>query len=193
MRELGATGFELGSVNSIASLGSTLLAIPLGILHDKYSLRKLFVFGTGLVALASFFYAVAVNWIMIIPAIILTQISMRFHCNVICDLSLQNETRSTAKSLCEGVGSTPSLFAPLVATYLITFFGGTNVEGIRPLYWIQLVANILLFILLILVSYYEIFRTTFLSANAIRLGLCLQAFMYLRPLRALVRSNRSRL
>lgn len=143
--KLGASPVQLGSVNSLAGFGSTLLAIPIGLMHDKYSLRKLFVFGCGLVTISSLLYALAPNWMMIIPAIILARLAMRFHCSMICDVSLKSENRATAKALCEGTGSTPSLIAPLVAAFLITFFGGMSAEGIRPLYWIQFVAYSILF------------------------------------------------
>lgn len=143
--KLGASPVQLGSVNSLAGLGSTLLAIPIGLMHDKYSLRKLFILGCGLVTISSLLYALAPNWTMIIPAIILARLAMRFHCSVICDISLKSESRATAKALCEGTGSTPSLLAPMVAAFLITFFGGISAEGIRPLYWLQFIAYSILF------------------------------------------------
>ena len=37
VRELGASPVELGSLNSIAGFGSTLLSIPIGLFHDKFS------------------------------------------------------------------------------------------------------------------------------------------------------------
>jgi len=65
-------------------------------------------------------------------------------CVVICDLSLPNEDRATGKALCEGVGALPTLLSPTVAALLVTMFGGMNVEGIRPLYWIQFAAQVIL-------------------------------------------------
>ena len=59
VRELGASPVELGAVNSISSIGSTLLAMPIGFLHDKYSLRKLFIFGSLLTVIASLLYAIS--------------------------------------------------------------------------------------------------------------------------------------
>jgi MFS family permease len=149
VRELGASPVQLGSVNAVASLASTALAVPIGALHDRYSLRRLFVFGSALVAIASLFYAFAYSWVMIIPAIILTKITARFHCSVICDLSLETPSRATGKSLCEGLGSIPSLFAPLMAAVLITHFGGISVDGIRPLYWLQFAAHAVLFLFIV--------------------------------------------
>jgi Na+/melibiose symporter-like transporter len=88
---------------------------------------------------------------MIIPAIVLTKIISRFHCSVICDLSLKTESRATAKSLCEGLGSIPSLLAPILAAFLITLISGhISAEGIRPLYWLQFLVHALLLIFIVL-------------------------------------------
>jgi MFS family permease len=66
-------------------------------------------------------------------------------CVIICDLSLHNEDRATGKALCEGLGALPGLFAPTMAAFLVTWFGGLNAEGIRPLFWIQFIARVILF------------------------------------------------
>jgi hypothetical protein len=67
-------------------------------------------------------------------------------CVVICDLSLPNEDRATGRAICEGIGSLPTLLSPTIAAILVSWFGGMNVEGIRPLYWIQFSTRVLLFI-----------------------------------------------
>lgn len=145
--ELGATPVQLGEVNGFAGLASTLIAIPVGWLQDKYSLRKIYTIGIGLFAVVSLLYALAVNWVMIIPAIFLAQFAMRQgSCVIICDVCLESGDRATGKALCEGIGSAPSLIAPILAAFIITFFGGISVEGIRPLYWIQFVARCALFV-----------------------------------------------
>jgi MFS family permease len=149
VRELGADPVQLGIVNSLAGIGNTILAIPVGWMHDKYSLRKLFLFGRVLLVFSSLFYALAFDWIMIVPAIVLARVSMRFHCGSICDISLKNEDRATGKALCEGVGSIPSLAAPTIAALLIAFFGGISSEGIRPLYWIQFITRCGLFVYIV--------------------------------------------
>ena len=97
-------------------------------------------------------YAVACSWEFIIPAILISGLGMRLgSCVVICDLSLPNEDRATGKALCEGIGALPTLFAPTLAAILITWFGGINAEGIRPLYWIQLAARVILCVYVVLV------------------------------------------
>lgn len=147
IRELGASPVELGAVNSASGIGSTLIALPLGFLQDRYSVRKIYLSGVALLTLVPLLYAVAYRWEFIAPAILISGLGMRLgSCVVICDLSLPNEDRATGKALCEGIGALPTLFAPTMAAILITWFGGINVEGIRPLYWMQFAARIILFI-----------------------------------------------
>lgn len=57
-----------------------------------------------------------------------------------------NEDRATGKALCEGIGALPGLLAPTAAAVIITWFGGLTAEGIRPLFWIQFVVQIILFL-----------------------------------------------
>ena len=147
IRELGASPVELGAVNSASGLGSTLISLPLGYVQDRYSVRKIYLLGVSLLTLVPLLYAVAYRWEFIVPAILISGLGMRLgSCVVICDLSLPNEDRATGKAMCEGIGALPTLFAPAIAAVLITWFGGMNAEGIRPLYWLQFVAHITLFI-----------------------------------------------
>ncbi len=146
IRELGASPVELGTVNSASGLGSTVISLPLGYLQDRHSVRKIYLAGVALLTLVPLLYAVAYRWEFIVPAILISGLGMRLgSCVVICDLSLPNEDRATGKALCEGIGALPTLFAPTLAAILVTWFGGINAEGIRPLYWIQFLTRILLF------------------------------------------------
>jgi MFS family permease len=146
IRGLGASPVELGAVNSASGLGSTLISLPLGYFQDRYSVRKIYLLGIAVLTLSPLLYAVAYNWVFVVPAIFISGLCMRLgSCVIICDLSLPNEDRATGKALCEGIGALPTLLSPTVAAFLVTQFGGMNVEGIRPLYWIQFVSQILLF------------------------------------------------
>lgn len=145
IRGLGASPVELGAVNSASGLGSTLISLPLGYFQDRYSVRKIYLLGIAVLTLSPLLYAVAYNWVFVVPAIFISGLCMRLgSCVIICDLSLPNEDRATGKALCEGIGALPTLLSPTIAAFLVTLFGGMNVEGIRPLYWIQFVSQILL-------------------------------------------------
>ena len=147
IRELGASPVELGAVNSASGLSSTIISLPLGYFQDRYSVRRIFLLGVSLLTLVPLLYAVSFRWEFVAPAILISGLGMCLgSCVVICDISLPNMDRATGKALCEGIGALPTLLAPIIAAALITWFGGMNVEGIRPLYWIQLVARITLFV-----------------------------------------------
>lgn len=149
VRQLGADPVQLGIVNSFAHVMGTFISIPVGWLQDRYSLRKIFLTGAAMSLVVSSIYALATDWVMIIPAMLLSTLAMRIgSCLTICDVSVKSEDRSSCKGICDGVFATPSLLAPTLAALVITHFGGMRVEGIRPLYWIQLVAGIILFFLL---------------------------------------------
>lgn len=160
VRELGATPLQLGSVNSIAGFVQILISLPVGWFHDQSSLRKIFLTGITLSTLVSVLYGVAENWTFIIPAMILNAVALKLgSCVLICDLSLQSSDRATGKALCEGVGALPSFFAPTLAAVVIASLGGISVANIKPLFWIQAVARLLL-LLYILFALKEIVRTS---------------------------------
>jgi MFS family permease len=146
IRELGASPVELGAVNSVSGLGSMLISLPLGYVQDRYSVRKIYLLGVALLTMVPLLYAVAYRWEFTVPAILISGVGVRLgSCVIICDLSLPNEDRATGKALCEGVGALPTLFAPTLAAVIITWLGGMNAEGIRPLYWMQFVVRLVLF------------------------------------------------
>jgi MFS family permease len=147
IRALGASPIELGAVNSASGLGSTMVSLPLGYMQDRYSVRKLYLVGVALATFVPLLYALAFRWEFIAFAILLSGLTASLaSCVIICDLSLPNEDRATGKALCEGIGALPGLLAPTAAAIIITWFGGLTVEGIRPLFWIQLVVQVILFL-----------------------------------------------
>jgi MFS family permease len=144
---LGASPVELGVVNSASGVANAFVSLPLGWMRDRYSLRKIYIIGVGLVALVSLLYAVAPGWQILAVVLFTSGFAASFgSCVVICDLSLPNRDRATGKALCEGLGALPTLFAPIMAASLITWFGGISTENIRRLYRIQVVAMIGLFL-----------------------------------------------
>lgn len=149
--ELGADPVQLGLVNSFNQVARALISTPAGWLQDRYSLRKIFLVGVGLAQVVTLIYALATSWVMIIPAMILSAITMQIgQCLTICDVSLKNEDRGTCKGICDGLFNGPSLIAPTIAASIIAYAGGISVEGIRPLFWIQLAAGVILTLVLVL-------------------------------------------
>ena len=137
---LGATAFELGLVNSIAGTAATAIALPTGWFADRHGIRRVFLLGSPLIILGSLLFALALDWRLTIPAMLLTLLANQlFHiaCPMVCGSYLKSEERATGKQLCDTVSLLPTLVAPMVAAVLISNFGGLNSEGIRPLYFLQ--------------------------------------------------------
>jgi MFS family permease len=144
---LGASPVQLGLVNSASGIAQTLISPPLGIIHDRLNIRKIYLTGVALLTLVPLLYALATDWRLIAPAILISGLGMRLgSCVIICDLSLPPRDRATGKALCEGAGALPTILAPTAAAVLITIFGGIGVPSIRNLYWIQFAARIILFL-----------------------------------------------
>jgi len=143
---LGASPVQLGAVNSAWGISQSIISIPLGIIRDRFNLRKIYLFGVGLQILVPLLYALAPNWQVIATAILISGLGMMVgSCVLICDLSLPQRDRATGKALCEGIGALPTILAPTIAAILITVFGGIGIKSIRNLYWIQFVVRVLLF------------------------------------------------
>jgi MFS family permease len=144
---LGASPVQLGAVNSVMGVAQALISIPLGVIRDRFNLRKIYLFGVAILVFVPLLYAVAPSWQVISLAILLSGLGMMVgSCVLICDLSLPHRDRATGKALCEGTGALPTILAPTAAAVLITLFGGITTKGIRNLYGIQFAARLMLFL-----------------------------------------------
>ncbi|RLE47445.1 MAG: hypothetical protein DRJ18_03230 [Candidatus Methanomethylicota archaeon] len=147
--EKGATPFELGLLNSLGGLAGASISPVSGWFADRYGIKKSLMLGTILTALASFIFAEAPTWAYMIPAMLLFMLATRIlmtSCPMVCGSYLKNEERATGMQLCDTLSAVPGIFSPLVAAAIITRFGGLKPEGIRPLYYIQFVGFILVFL-----------------------------------------------
>jgi MFS family permease len=157
--KLGASVFQLGLVNSISGILGTIISIPTGLLADKYGIRRMFLIGTPFMIIGSLIFALSHNWVMTILAMSLTLLANRFlsiACPMVCGSYLRNEERATGKQLCDTISAIPSLVAPMIATIIISEYGGLNAEGIRPLFFLQTLG-----FSLTLVWVYIFYRDTF--------------------------------
>jgi MFS family permease len=138
---LGANPVQLGSVLSVGNGLAALVTVPAGWLIDRYSLKKVIVFGTLLLLLSALSYALAPDWRLLYAGIGFLYMGMRITCTactVIGARELANEERATARGLCRTVSALLTVLTPLLAAWLVKLSGGINVAGIRPLYFIQL-------------------------------------------------------
>ena len=140
---LGATGTQLGIVNSIGMGIAGLVSPFTGWLIDRIGVKRIYLIGIGMLAVSYLTYAIAGSWVIIIFAMIAYWLGFTISvhgCTVVCGNSLANEDRATGMSLCETFAAgILGIVAPMLGASLVGAFGGVNVNGIRPLFFISLV------------------------------------------------------
>ncbi|MEM2643652.1 MAG: MFS transporter [Candidatus Bathyarchaeia archaeon] len=154
---LGASPIELGSLESLGGVVSSIFSAPAGWLIDRFGVKKMLLLGLILSVVVASIYSSALNWWMLIPAIILMRISMPLIMpltDIIIIETTNSRNRALAMSLSRTIWAIPSLFAPYTAAMVVSAFGGISVEGIRPLYFVQVIAFLLatIFVLVMLES-----------------------------------------
>ncbi len=138
---LGANPLTLGYLNSGIGLIYTITAIPAGILADKYGIKKVIMATMLISILSTFLFGISYSWQVAALGLILLGLSTTLDqttCPMICGSLLQTHERATGMGICDSLSFLPSLAAPILAASLITVSGGMNVEGIRPLFFLQI-------------------------------------------------------
>jgi MFS family permease len=150
---LGATGTQLGIVNSIGMIIAGLCGPLAGGLIDRTGPKKIYLFGIGCLAFSYLTYSVAQRWELTILAMIgywLGFATSIHSCATICGNCLVNRDRATGMLICETVAAgLLGMAGPMLATWLVTRFGGATVGGIRPLFVLGLVITIATFVLVL--------------------------------------------
>ena len=140
MTSLGASPMILGYLNSISGLVNTALSIPTGILADKYGIKRVLLLTMAIYLISSIVFGLSTSWAIAAMGLILSAVALildRTSCPLICGSTLATEERVTGMGICDTVSFFPQLIAPIIGATLITYFGGMNIQGIRPLFWIQ--------------------------------------------------------
>ena len=150
---LGATGTQLGIVNG-AGMGVAGLLSPLsGWLIDRIGAKTIYLIGIGMLVISYLTYGVAQGWMIIIVAMVAYQLgnTTSLHsCSTICGNSLANEDRATGMAFCETLAAgLLGVAGPMLGALLVTTFGGVNVSGIRPLFFISLAGTIATFLFIL--------------------------------------------
>jgi len=151
---LGANPVELGSLTGIGGVANSMISAPAGWLIDKYGVKRLIIFGLILSAVVSGIYGCAADWWVLILAIILAQICMRMIVpltDIIFVGTTKPEERALAMGFSRTIWAIPSAFAPIMAAIIVDRFGGINVQGIRPLYYVQVVPIMFLILFIVFV------------------------------------------
>ena len=140
--ELGATPLQLSAVRALGAAASAVVSIPVGWLSDVYSLKKILIIGMTLQIISVACYAFAQNWQWIISAMVFGTLTMTLVFrmqNIIIANSLTNAKRASGLAIRTVVRQFPAIFAPTIGGALVHLFGGISIQGIRPLYFIQLI------------------------------------------------------
>ncbi|MFQ6052783.1 MAG: MFS transporter [Candidatus Bathyarchaeia archaeon] len=144
---LGATRFQLSMVRAAGSAVNALISIPTGWLVDTYSIKRIMILGMLIQILSIAFYAFARSWVWIIGAMVLTYLTMTLVWrtqSIFIANSLADHNRAMGYGMRLAIIQVFSILAPTIGGTLVHHFGGISVEGIRPLYYIQLVGFIVL-------------------------------------------------
>jgi MFS family permease len=140
-------------VNSIGMAVAGILSIFTGWLTDRTGVKGIYLVGIGLLSISYLTYGLAQSWPIIIVAMSAYWIgnTTDIHCcTTVFGNTLANEDRATGMSLCETVAmGLLGMAAPLLGAWLVTVFGGINVSGIRPLFFISLVGTVGTFFLIL--------------------------------------------
>lgn len=149
---LGASATQLGIVNSAGMGFAGLLSPFTGWLIDRIGAKRIYLIGISLLAIYYLTYGVARSWTIIIfgmTAYWLGFTTSMHSCATVCGNSLANKDRATGMSLCETLAAgLLGIAGPMLGALLVTTFGGVNISGIRPLYFISLAVIIGTFLLI---------------------------------------------
>ena len=137
---LGATGTQLGIVNSVGMGVAAISGFLSGGLIDRIGVKKIYLLGIVILAASYLIYGLAGSWPILIVAMVaywLGNNTAILGCSVVCANCLKSEERATGMSICETFGmGLLSLAAPMLGAWIVTAFGGVNVQGIRPLFFV---------------------------------------------------------
>lgn len=150
---LGATATQLGIINSIGMTIGGLVGPFLGTLIDRIGVKRIYLLTIVFLSLSYLIYGIAQSWAIVIIAMVAYWLghSPSFQaCGVICANSLATEERATGMAMCETASmGILGIAAPMIGALLVTTFGGVNVGGIRPIFYICLAVNVATFLLIL--------------------------------------------
>jgi MFS family permease len=143
---LGASGTQLGFVNSIGMVVAGLCGPLTGWLIDRIGPKRIYLVGIGFLAISYMSYGLARSWEVTIIGMIgywLGFFTSVHSCATICGNCLVNRDRATGMLICETIAAgLLGMAGPALAAWLVMRSGGVNPEGIRPLFFVGLLITI---------------------------------------------------
>ena len=143
---LGATGTQLGIVNSIGMIIAGFFGPFTGWFIDRIGPKKIYMTGIGFMAVSYLTYGLANSWEVTIVAMVgywLGFSTSSHSCATICGNCLVNRDRATGMLICETVAAgLLGMAGPMLATWMVMLYGGVNIDGIKPLFFSGLIITI---------------------------------------------------
>ena len=142
IRELGATPFIIGLMDSIGNAILAFIRIPGAFIADKYGRRKIIVIFTFGAALSYVFYVFAWDWRIILIAMTISSLSHIYQpaLEAIEADSLPIDKRGFGYTLIWLLPGIPAFFGPLISGYFVESLG--MVSGMRFVYTFVLVLSL---------------------------------------------------
>jgi len=153
LTKLGASALDISSLEGAASLLRMVLAIPAGLFIDRVkSIKRLYVFSGLLMLPVTLVKGLAQSFQDFFAARMWETIGFRINMptvNIINISSITNRDRVKGMVTSRMVISILGLVAPIIAAFTITYFGGLeNVDSFRPLFIIQFIGSLVIFIVM---------------------------------------------
>jgi len=149
---LGATATELGIVNSLGMIAAGVISPLTGWFIDRSGPKKIYLLGIGFLAISYLTYAVAQSWLITVLAMVAYWLGFSVSiqsCATICGNCLANEDRATGMTICETVAAgLLGMAGPMLGAWLVILFGGVNVSGIRPLFFVSAIITAFSFVVI---------------------------------------------
>lgn len=131
-----------------------ILSIPAGLITDRTTkIRRWYLTGRFLALPVNLFVAFASSWPVLFAARLWEIVTWRILMptgHIISIAAIKNKDRVKALVLNRTIISAMGLIAPIVSAYAITYFGGLDdVQSFKPLFLVQFVSTLLIFLMLV--------------------------------------------
>ena len=146
---LGADPLNIGLLTAISQTFSAIIAVPMGWAIGNYSVKKIMLLNVALFAIHLAIMGLARDWLMLIPAYIISTRLLRMGplSDIIFVTAVEPQRRVTIIGLSRVLWNVLNVFAPMTAAFIVASSGGITAQGIRPLYYIELVLAIIVLLL----------------------------------------------
>ena len=145
---LGANAITLGGIRSISATVNMIISLPSGWLSDNYNLKKVMGVGMAIQVVMVTLLALARDWTWVLVSMSLDPFTMALMFRsqtVMMSNALKDGDRATGFGLRQIFGQLVGITAPIPAALIVGYFGGLNVEGIRPLFHVRTIGLALLY------------------------------------------------